>query len=172
MNIGIHWGTWATAIVALIVGLFLILRSRRNKKWNWAVAGVLALLLAVSMFVRWWTVWPKQTAEHFISVVFHKHYDEAQEMLSEPQQLKVADDGTLDILAEDSSKVTLSANDLPLVVTSTDPAGVPVPMQNWSEFIAGRMDFELGSFTNKDVIVYCTAERGNVRIRHVEITQQ
>ena len=52
MNIGLHWGTWAVVVVAFIVGLFLIVRSCRNKKWNWAAAGVLALLLAVGMFVK------------------------------------------------------------------------------------------------------------------------
>jgi hypothetical protein len=33
MHIGAHWGSWAMSIMALIVGLFLILRSRRNKKY-------------------------------------------------------------------------------------------------------------------------------------------
>jgi hypothetical protein len=80
------------SITALIVGLFLIFRSRRNKKWNWAAAGVLALLLAIGMFVEGWSRWPKQTAEHFISVVSQGSYDEAKELLSEPQQLKVSDD--------------------------------------------------------------------------------
>lgn len=168
MHLGAHWGLWALAFVALIVGLFLILRSRRNKKWNWVAAGVLALVLSVGMFAKGWTVWPKQIAQHFISVVFQKQHDEAREMLSEPGQWQITDDGSVTILAEDSTTVTLSPDDLPLVVTSTDAGGVPAPMQTWSEFFAGRMDFELGSFTNKDVIVGCTAERGKVRIRHVE----
>jgi hypothetical protein len=169
MHLGSHWGLWATAIVALIVGLFLIVRSRRNKKWNWTAAGALALLLAVTMCVRGWTVWPKQTAEHFISVMYHGSYNEAVEMLSQPQQLQVSEDGTMQILAEDSSTITLAPGDLPLLVTSSDAAGVRVPMQTWSKTMAARMDFQLGSFTNKDVIVHCTAERGKVRIRHLEV---
>ena len=108
MNFGSHWGLWAMAIVALIVGLFLIVRSRRNKKWNWAAAGVLALLLAVVMFVDGWRVWPTQTAWHFIQVMNPGSYDEAKAFLSEPGQWTITDDGGVTILAEDSSKITLA----------------------------------------------------------------
>ena len=101
--------------MALIVGLFLILRYRHNKKWNWAAAGVLAVLLAVGMFYNGWSVWPTQTASHFISVVYDGSYVEVKQMLSEPGQWTITDDDGLTILAEDSSKVTLSADDLPLV---------------------------------------------------------
>ena len=88
------------SIMALIIGLFLILRSRRNKKWNWAAAGVLALILAVGMFYNRWSVWPTQTASHFISVVYDGSDDEVREMLSEPSQWTITDDGGVAILAD------------------------------------------------------------------------
>ena len=169
MNFGSHWGLWATAIVALIVGLFLIVRSRRNKKWNWAAAGVLALLIAVGMFVKGWRVWPNQTAEHFIQVVYHGSYDETKELLSEPGQWTVTDDGGVAILAEDSSKIALAPDELPLMAGGRK---TPVSMRALGEVLAARKEFTIATGKKRTCIVHCTAERGKVRIRHVEITQE
>ena len=165
MNIGTNWGTWAIAVAALFVGLLLLVRSRRNKKWNWVAAGVLALLIAVGMFVKGWTVWPKQTAEHFISVVSQSRYDEAQELLNEPQQLNVSDDGTLDIRAEDGTKVTLAPDELPLVAGGRK---TPVSMRSSGEVLAAKNEFTVATGRKRTCIVHCIAERGKVRIRHVE----
>jgi len=169
MHLGAHWGLWALAVVALVAGVFFILRSRRNKKWNWAAAGVLALIVAVSMFARGWIVWPRQTAEHFISVVYDGSNDDVLEMLSEPSQWKVAADGGLTILAEDSTKGTLSPDTLPLMAASAEEGGVPIPGQVIGEVLAGKLDFTIGTGKKRKCIVHCTAERGSVRIRHVEL---
>jgi hypothetical protein len=169
MNFGSHWGLWAMAIVALIVGLFLIVRSRRNKKWNWAAAGVLALLLAVVTFVDGWRVWPKQTAWHFIQVVNPGSYDEAKEFLSEPGQWTITDDGGVTILAEDSSKITLAPDDLPLMVGGRK---TPVSMRALGEVLAARKEFTIATGKKRRCIVHCTAERGKVRIRHIEMFQE
>ncbi len=56
-----------------------------------------------------------------------------------------AGEGSINILAEDSTKITLASDEVPLVVKSTNAAGVAVPTQTWSEFISGRIHFELGS---------------------------
>ena len=169
MNIGMHLATWAIALVALIMGWFLIARSSRNKKWNWAAAGVLALILAVGMFVSGWSQWPKQTAEHFISEVYQGHYDEAKECLREPQQLKVSDDGTVDILAEDGSNATVGPEELPLMAGGRKRV---VSMRSLGAFLAAKHEFFITTGKKGSCSVHCTAERGQVRIRHVEITQE
>lgn len=165
MNIGMDWGTWAVAVVALVVGVFLIVRARHNKKWNWAAAGVLAFLLAVGMCATGWASWPKQTAEHFISVVYQGSYDEAKELLNEPRQLEVSDDGTLNILAEDGSRVTLTPDELPLVAGGRK---TPESMRSLGEVVAAKKTFAIASSKKRGRIVHCIAERGKVRIWHVE----
>ena len=156
MNFGSHWGFWAMAIVALIVGLFLIVSSRRNKKWNWAAAGVLALLLAVVMFVDGWRVWPTQTASCFIQVVNHGSYDEAKEFLREPGQWTITDDGGVTILAEDSSKITLTPDELPLVAGGRK---TPVSTRALGEVLGARKKFTIA-----------TAKKSNDPLKGVKLT--
>lgn len=165
--LGAHWGAWATAVVALVAGLVLILRSRHVKKWNHAAAGGLVLVLAAMMFWNGWRAWPQQTAQHFISVVSRRQHDEVRAMLTEPAQWTVGDNADITILAEDSSTATLPREDTQLVA-SGGPDNVPVPSRSWGEIFAARVDFQLGSFTRPGLTVLCTAERGRVRIRHVE----
>ena len=154
--------------MALIVGLFLIFRSCRNKKWNWAAAGILALLLAVGMFGSGWSRWPKQTAEHFISAVSQGSHDEAKELLSEPRQWTVTDDGSVIIIAENSGSVTLAPDELPLMAGSKKEA---VSVRTLGEVLAAKREFTITTGKNRTCIVHCTAEKGKVRIRDVVSTQ-
>ena len=101
-------------------------------------------------------------------MVYQGSYDEAREFLSKPQQLNVSDDGTLNILAEDGTKVTLTPDELPLVAGGRK---TPIKMRSFGEVLAAKKTFTIASSKKKGRIVHCTAERGKVRIRHVEITQ-
>lgn len=166
MNIGAHWGLWALAIVALVVGLFLVIRSFRNKKWNWAAAGILALILAVGMFARGWTVWPKQTAQRFISCVQQEQYEMAREMLLKPEQLKVSNDGMLSLIADDGTKTTVAADELPLV---SGGRKVPISTRSFSAALTAKKNFTVAPSKRSKSIIHCTAERGGVRIRFVEV---
>ena len=165
MNIGMHSETWAIAIVALIVGSLLIVLSRRNKKWNWAAAGVLALLLAVGTLVTGWARWPKQTAERFILLVSQSKYDEARESLSRPQQLEVSDDGALDIRAEDGTKIRLAPDELPLVAGGRK---APESLGFLPDVVVAQKTFLIAASKKRSRFVHCLAERGMVRIRHIE----
>lgn len=171
MHIGAHWGNWGTAIAALIVGVVLIWKSRRDNRWNWTAAGALALVLAASMFINGWRIWPMQTAEHFISMVNHGRQNEVRAMLSESGQWTVSEDGGVTILADNSSRVSLSDAESHLVASS-GPDNASVPRPTWSGFFAARHDFQMASPTGKAVTIYCTAEQGRVRIRRAEAIEQ
>lgn len=171
MHFGAHWGNWGTAVVAFIVGALLIWHAWRKKRWNWAAAGGLSLLLAAAMFVNGWRIWPQQTAEHFIAIVYHGKHDDVRAMLSEPGQWTVSDDGGVAILAEDNSKFTLTEEESRLVASS-GLENAPVPRPSWSDSFAAKRDFQMASTTARAVTLYCSAEQGKVRIRRVEIIER
>jgi hypothetical protein len=125
----------------------------------------LALLLAVGTFVTGWARWPKQTAERFILLVSQSKYDEAREFLIRPQQLEVSDDGALDIRAEDGTKVRLAPDELPLVAGGRK---APESLGFLPDVVVAQKPFLIAASKKRSRFVHCLAERGMVRIRHIE----
>jgi len=164
MHFGSHFGAFLTGGILLLVGVFLVLRYRRNKTWWWAAAGVLALVGAVILAANGWFLWPKATAERFIGLVSNSQYDEANAFLPASSKWQIADDGSLTIRAEDGTSATLSKDSLPLLA-----AGGGASSRSIGDILAGRDNFQVGTIRNRPCFVDCTAERGAVRCRHIEV---
>ncbi len=69
------------------------------------------------------------------------------------------------ILAEDSTKVTLSPDELPLMAATAEKGGMPISGQVLGEVLTAKLDFTIGTSKKRKCIIHCTAERGKVRIR-------
>ncbi len=164
-----HLIAWTVAIAVLVGGLLLRAFARRRKKPWLATYGAAAFVLTVVIAFSGWSVWPDQTRQHFLSVIYDSKFDQVQSLLSERQQLTVSEDGSVTVLADDGTTVTIAPNDLPLAAASVEAEGVPAPSRN---LLQGSMDFNIGTLEGKACVIHCTAQRGKVHLRSVIIAER
>jgi len=143
-------------------------RSTTNPKWRVYLIIALIVVLVVAIGGQWWVGRPKQSAQHFISLLSKGQIHPASAMLRDPSSIQTDAIGNVIIKARDGTTATLTKGELPLLAYGdrNSPARTGI-----GDCLGGRRRFQvitsgpaLKGGQKKPVIVYCVAETDRIAI--------
>lgn len=120
--------------------------TKRRSTWLRRLAlAPLALLIVIAGFLaQTWTNLPKRTAERFLALLHDGKVAEAAALVDAPSSIAVVDDGALDLVAADGSRVRVLPAELPLVARKSDGFRM---RSGLGDHLAGRFHFQVTSAT-------------------------
>jgi hypothetical protein len=128
-------------------------------KWMAAAGIVMALLLAGNAWIRL----PLATASRLVGILREGRSDELATRIVPPAVWRSTADGSLEIAAEDGTKVMVPKQHLPLLPYGNGQR------RSLGDLVSGRLRFQVASSNGVFCRIDCTSLWGRIHCHHVEV---